>query len=145
MLQVLSKLPAADLPQWKQTFDELCEVVRQLHRAGVTLIAGTDIAGPRIPGFSLHEELALLVQCGLTPMQALQAATSTPASVLNKSKDLGTIEVGKLADLILLDANPLDDIHNTQRIRAVIVGGKLMNRSALDKLLASGETMAKQN
>jgi imidazolonepropionase-like amidohydrolase len=139
------KLPAADLPQWKQTFDELCEVVRQMHTAGVTLIAGTDIAGPRIPGFSLHQELALLVQCGLTPMQALQAATSTPASVLNKSKDLGTIEVGKLADMILLDANPLDDIHNTQRIHAVIVGGKLMNRAALDGLLALGETMAKQN
>jgi imidazolonepropionase-like amidohydrolase len=140
-----SKLPAADLLQWKQTFAELCEVVRQMHTDGVTLIAGTDIAGPRIPGFSLHEELALLVQCGLTPMQALQAATSTPARVLNKSKDLGTIEVGKLADLILVDANPLDDIHNTQRIRAVIVGGKLMNRFALDKLLALGETMAKQS
>lgn len=140
-----SKLPAADLAQWKETFAELCEVVRQMHRAGVTLIAGTDIAGPRIPGFSLHEELALLVQCGLTPMQALQAATSTPAGVLNKSKDLGTIEVGKLADLILLDANPLEDIHNTQRIRAVIVGGKVMNRLALDELLALGETLAKQN
>lgn len=139
------KLPAADLAQWKQTFAELCEVVRQMHRARVTLIAGTDIAGPRIPGFSLHQELALLVQCGLTPMQALQAATSTPAGVLNKSKDLGTIEVGKLADLILLDANPLDDIHNTQRIRAVIVGGKLMNRAALDGLLTLGEAMAKQN
>ena len=139
------RLPAAELAQWKQTFAELCEVVRQMHTAGVTLIAGTDIAGPRIPGFSLHEELALLVQCGLTPMQALQAATSAPAGVLNKSKDLGTIEVGKLADMILLDANPLDDIHNTQRIRAVIVGGKLMNRFALDKLLALGETLAKQN
>jgi len=140
-----SKLPAADLAQWKQTFAELCEVVRQMHTAGVTLIAGTDIAGPRIPGFSLHEELALLVQCGLTPMQALQAATSTPAGVLNKSKDVGTIEVGKIADMILLDANPLNDIHNTQRIRAVIVGGKLMNRSALDELLVLGETLAKQN
>ena len=139
------KLPAAELAQWKQTFAELCEVVRQMHRAGVTLVAGTDIAGPRIPGFSLHEELALLVQCGLTPMQALQAATATPAGVFGRSKDLGTIEAGKLADLILLDANPLDDIHNTQRIRAVIVGGKLMNRSALDQLLALGETMAKQN
>jgi predicted amidohydrolase YtcJ len=58
---------------------------------------------------------------------------------------MGMIEVGKLADMILVDANPLDDIHNTQRIRAVIVGGKLMNRFALDKLLALGETMAKEN
>jgi imidazolonepropionase-like amidohydrolase len=141
-----SKLPAADLVQWKQTFAELCEVVRQMHTAGVTLIAGTDIAGPRIPGSSLHEELALLVQCGgLTPMQALQAATSTPAGVLNQSKDLGTVEVGKLADMILLDANPLDNIHNTQRIRAVIVDGKLMNRFNLDRLLALGETLARQN
>lgn len=139
------KLPAAELAQWKETFAELCEVVKQMHKARVTLIAGSDIAGPRIPGFSLHQELALLVQCGLTPMQALQAATSTPAGVFSKSKDLGTIEVGKLADLILLDANPLDDIHNTERIRAVIVGGKLMNRAALDKLLALGETLAKEN
>ena len=144
MLQQV-KLPAAELAQWKLTFAELCEVVRQMHTAGVTLVAGTDIAGPRIPGFSLHEELALLVRCGLTPMQALQAATSTPASVFGRSKDLGTIEVGKLADLILLDANPLDDIHNTQRIRAVIVGGKLMNRPALDELLTLGELLAKQN
>ncbi len=85
-------------------------------------------------------ELALLVQCGFNANAGVAGGNFAAAGVFNKS--LGTIEVGKLADLILLDANPFDDIHNTQRLRAVIVGGKLMNRSALDKLLALGETMA---
>lgn len=114
-------------------------------RSGVTLLAGTDVAGPRVPGFSLHEELAVLVECGLTPMQALRAATLTPAKVLNKANDLGSIEVDKIADLVLLDGNPLDDIHNTQRIHAVILNGKLLNRAALDRLLAEGERAAQNN
>ncbi|CAN5757835.1 amidohydrolase family protein [soil metagenome] len=143
--KLLKPASAEDLAGLKATFAELLEVVRQMNRSGVTLVAGSDIAGPRVPGFGLHDELILLVEAGLTPMQALQAATSTPAKVLNKAMDLGTIETGKIADLVLLDENPLDDIRKTQRIRAVVVNGKLFDRPALDRLLAEAERAALQN
>jgi imidazolonepropionase-like amidohydrolase len=107
-------------------------------------MAGTDTTAPFIfPGSSLHEELALLVQAGLTPMQALQAATKHPAEFLGKLQTQGTIEQGKFADLLLLDANPLDDIHNTRRIRALILRGKLLERSFLDQVLTKEENFAK--
>lgn len=143
--KVAKPASAEELAGLKETFAELREVVRQMNRSGVTLVAGSDIAGPRVPGFSLHDELVLLVEAGLTPMQALQAATLTPARVLNKAKDLGSIETGKIADLVLLDGNPLEDIRNTQRIRAVIVNGKLLDRAALDRLLADAERVAQEN
>ncbi len=138
-----SKTPAEELTELKQRFAEFREVVRGMNRSGVTLMAGTDVAGPRVPGFSLHDELAVLVECGLTPMQALQAATLTPAKVLNKANDLGSIEVGKIADLVLLDANPLEDIRNTQKVRAVVLNGRLLGRAELEKLLAEAEAAAK--
>src|SRR5882724_5329409 len=95
------------------------EIVGKMNTAGVRLLAGTDTAAPFVfPGFSLHEELALLVQAGLTPLQALQSATRNPAEFLGKLEEQGTIEPGKFADLLLLDGNPLDDIRNTQKIRA---------------------------
>lgn len=136
---------AEELAGVKATFAELREVVRQMARAGVTLVAGCDTS-PRVPpGFSLHDELVLLVEAGLTPMQALQAATLTPARVVNREKDFGSIETGKVADLILLDANPLDEIRNTQRIAAVVVGGKLLRRADLNELLLTGAKMAMVN
>ena len=96
------------------------------------------------PGSSLHEELALLVQAGLTPMQALQAATKRPAEFLGKQQTQGTIEQGKIADLLLLDANQrLRTFHNTQRISAVILRGKLLDRKVLDEVLAKEEAFAK--
>ena len=124
---------------------KLCEVVRQMNRAGVTLIAGSDIAETRVPGFTLQEELRLLAGCGLTPLQALQAATSNAAKVLNATADFGSVEAGKRADLVLLDGNPLEDIRNTQRIAAVVFGGKLLRRADLDALLAEAEQRAKNN
>jgi imidazolonepropionase-like amidohydrolase len=139
-----SKTPAEELTELKQRFAEFREVVRQMNRSGVTLIAGTDTA-VTAPGFTLHDELAVLVEAGLTPLQALQAATLTPAKVLNKANDFGTIENGKIADLVLLDGNPLEDIRNTQRIHAVIFNGKLLDRAALDRLLAEGERAAQKN
>ena len=140
-----SKTSAEDLTELKQKFAEFREVVRQMNRSGVTLLAGTDVAGPRAPGFTLHDELAVLVEAGLTPLQALQAATLTPARLLNKSTDFGTVENGKFADLVLLDANPLDEIRNTQRISAVVLGGKLLRRGDLDALLREAERMANNN
>ncbi len=122
------------------------EIVAQMQRAGVKILAGTDSTAPYVfPGSSLHEELALLVQAGMTPIKALQTATRNPADFLGRLDSQGTIAVGKNADLILLDANPLDDIRNTQKIRAVFLRGKLLERSALDQLLAGAEQFAARN
>ncbi len=85
----------------------------------------------------------MLVECGLTPMQALQAATLTPARVLNKAEDFGTVASGKFADLVLLDANPLEDIRNTRKIRVVVLNGRFLDRTELDRLLAEAESLAK--
>ena len=122
------------------------EVVGEMQAAGVRIMAGTDLAAPNVfPGSSLHEDLAYLVQAGLTPMQALQAATKNPAEFLGKLQTQGTIEPGKFADLVLLDANPLEDIHTTQKIRAVFLRGKLFDRNTLDEMLAKVERFAAAN
>lgn len=119
------------------------EVVRAMQRAGVGIMTGTDSAGLYLyPGFSLHEELALLVKAGLTPMEALQAATRNPAKYLGLLERLGTVEKGKLADLVLLDANPLLAISNTQRIAAVVMGGKLITKPELEQLLTEAQAEA---
>jgi imidazolonepropionase-like amidohydrolase len=121
-------------------------VVAQMQAGGVRILAGTDSAAPYIvPGFSLHQELALLVRAGLTPIEALQAVTKSAAEFLGKSKTQGTMEAGKTADLLLLDGDPLEDIRNTQKIRAVILRGKLIDRAALDGLLSSVEKFAAAN
>jgi imidazolonepropionase-like amidohydrolase len=90
----------------------------------------------------LHEELKLMVSAGFTPMEALQAATLNPARYLGNEKDLGTVETGKFADLVLLDANPLDDISNTKKIRAVIVNGRYFDRDKLDAMLTAVQAAA---
>src|SRR5437867_4127005 len=134
-----------ELQGYRDVFAEFRKVVGQMHRDGVTLVTGTDIAASRVPGFLMHDELALFVECCLTPLEALQAATANPAKVVNRFNDLGSIETGKIADLVLLDANPLDDIHNTQKIAAVIIGGRLLDRADLDALLRLGEQLASKN
>ncbi len=108
-----------------------------MFRAGVPFMAGTDTAaGVHIfPGFSLHDELALFVRAGLTPLEALQTATRNPAVFLGRLGEMGTVEKGKLADLVLLDASPLEDIGNTRRIRAVILAGRYFPRRDLDRML----------
>ena len=114
-------------------------VINALNQAGVGLLAGTDFTfksnGMR-PGFDLHEELALLVEAGLTPMQALQTATLNPAKFLNLSKTHGTIEKGKVADFVLLESNPLENIRNTQRISSVVVNGRYLPKDMLQKMVA---------
>jgi imidazolonepropionase-like amidohydrolase len=118
-------------------------MIPAMQRAHIKLLAGSDAMNPFVvPGFGLHQELALLVQAGLTPLEALRAATMLPATFLHATDSLGTVATGKLADLVLLDANPLADIHNIDRIRAVIVGGRYLDRGALDSLLADVEKRA---
>ncbi|HXT75221.1 MAG TPA: amidohydrolase family protein [Candidatus Eisenbacteria bacterium] len=111
------------------------KMIGEMNRAGVPILAGTDTAaGVRVyPGFSLHQELSLLVKAGLSPMQALQSATSNAAKFLELA-DSGTIERGKRADLVLLDADPLTNIANTHKISAVVLNGRYLNRSELDHL-----------
>jgi imidazolonepropionase-like amidohydrolase len=114
-----------------------------MYRAGVGILAGTDALNPYcFPGFSLHDELALLVEAGLSPMAALQAATSNAARFMGQSDRRGTIETGKTADLVLLDKDPLADIHNTLSIRAIVIGGKLIPRTALDATLKEAAALA---
>ncbi len=112
-------------------------LVRPFAEAGVPILAGTHAVAitPFIfPGASLHDELAALVNAGLSPLEALQSATITPARFANQASDLGTVAAGKLADLVVLDANPLDDISNTRRTHAVVVNGRLLDRPDLDAL-----------
>jgi amidohydrolase family protein len=132
-----------DVQLQQAAYRKLKELIAPMRRAGVEFLAGTDVINPYcFPGFSLHDELALLVEAGLSPLEALQAATLNPARYLGKDKDLGTIEKGKLADLVLLDANPLDDINNTRKIDAVVFGGKLLPKVDLQKMLADLEAAA---
>lgn len=113
------------------------EIVGMMAAAGVPVLAGSDMGTPwAFPGFGLHDELELLVEAGLTPLQALQAATLNPARFFARTDELGTVTEGKLADLVLLEGNPLEDITNTQGIRAVVADGRLYRRADLDRLLA---------
>lgn len=114
--------------------------VRRMHELGVLMLAGTDAGSVLVyPGFALHEELRLLVEdAGFTPLEALWSATVGPARFAGLQETLGSIAPGKIADLVLLDANPLDNIRNTRRINAVVQGGRLYTRKDLDALLAKG-------
>jgi imidazolonepropionase-like amidohydrolase len=143
--QMMPGLLHDPLPLRQQYFARNLQVVGTMHRAGVPFLAGTDTApGVYImPGFSLHDELANFVESGFTPMEALQTATSNPAKFLGMANS-GAIEAGQTADLVLLGANPLDNIHNTQKIEAVIANGRLFDRAELDHILAQVEVYAKQ-
>jgi imidazolonepropionase-like amidohydrolase len=101
------------------------ELVRMMYKAGVPIMTGSDFSDwALVPGIDLHNELALLVEAGFSPMEALQAATLNPAKFLGKTDTFGTIQVGRVADLVLLNANPLEDISHTRKIHALVLGGK---------------------
>ena len=115
-------------------------LVKRIHDAGGKIIAGSDSPDLlMVYGFAMHRELQALVKAGLTPYHALLAGTRNPAEYLNALNDFGTIEVGKRADLVLVSGNPLTEISNTQKITSVIVGGRLLQRPDLDRLLEDAE------
>jgi imidazolonepropionase-like amidohydrolase len=130
----------------QEYFAHNLQMVGALHRAGVPFMAGTDTApGVYImPGFSLHDELANFVEAGFTPMESLQTATSNPARFLGMEASFGSVEPGKIADLVLLSANPLEDIRNTRKISIVVANGQLFDRAALDQILMHVEAAAKR-
>jgi imidazolonepropionase-like amidohydrolase len=115
------------------------EVIATMQRAGVKLMTGSDFgANPLLfPGWGVHDEIALLVRAGLTPMEAIQAATRNPAAFLGLDRSVGTIEKGKLADMVLLSANPLEEINNTRKIAAVFLQGRMFDRPELNRMLAT--------
>jgi imidazolonepropionase-like amidohydrolase len=133
-----------DLLTRRRFVEKELEVVKAMHKAGIPFLAGTDTPpGVAVfPGFSLHQELERFVAAGFTPLEALQTATLNPAKFLGMEDRLGSIEKGKLADVVLLDANPLEDIRNTQKIAGVVVNGRYLSRADLDKMLAGVEQAA---
>lgn len=127
-----SRQPAEQRSHAEQLFQHQLRLVADMHRNGVEVMAGTDTF---VPGFSLHDELALLVRAGLSPMEALRAATHHPARFLGVAAVFGTVAEGKIADLVLLEADPLRDIANTRTISAVLLGGRLLDRADLTAML----------
>jgi imidazolonepropionase-like amidohydrolase len=134
---IMKDMDTDPLPVRKRFVQMELDMTLAMFRAGVPFMAGTDTAaGVHIfPGFSLHDELALFVKAGLTPMQALQTATRNPAQFMGRLTDMGTVEKGKVADLVLLDANPLENIGNTKKIGAVVLAGRYFSRADLDDML----------
>ena len=127
---------AEDWALARETFAKSLELVGLLHAAGVPLLAGTDCANPYcFPGSGLHDELELLVRAGLTPADALRAAIWNPAVFLGRSAELGTVEAGKLADLVVLDADPLADIGHVRAVWGVVRGGRWLAGEARSELL----------
>ena len=127
----------------KRVYQRNVEILGAMQRAGVPILAGTDALNPySFPGFSLHDELELLVEAGLPSAEALRAATLNPAVFFGLTDSLGTVEVGRRPDLVLLDANPLEDIRHTRDIRAVVLNGRWYDRKALDRLMANAERLA---
>ena len=141
--ELLENATQQDFQLRTESAERSLEIVGKMNAAGVRIMAGTDSAAPNVfPGFGLQEELTYLVRAGLTPLHALQAATTGPAEFLGKTNEQGRIAAGQRADLVLLDADPLKDIHNTQQIRAAVLNGKLLERGDLDALLASAAQFA---
>jgi imidazolonepropionase-like amidohydrolase len=141
MKKVESKL------DWMAVKRNNLEIFRILHQAGVKIMAGTDLGAPLCyPGFALHDELELMVSdIGLTPAEALQSATRIPAEFMGLGTSLGTVEKGKLADLVLLDANPLTDIKNTRKIAAVVIGGRMLSKAELQSMMDGMAAEASKN
>jgi imidazolonepropionase-like amidohydrolase len=121
-------VPPVAAQRMHDVFEQWMNILGALHRAGIPIIAGTDQA---VPGHSLHREIELYVKAGFTPMEAIQAATLVPARVMKLDKETGSIEVGKRADLIIVDGNPLESISNIRNVRQVVTGGRIYDTATL--------------
>jgi imidazolonepropionase-like amidohydrolase len=142
--QALTSVVAALREQLRLQVIERQAVTLQMQRAGVTLVTGTDASFLHPPGFSLHDELDLMAEAGLTPAEILRAATINCAKLF-PSLEAGEVAAGKRADLVLLNANPLADIRNAHDIHAVVLRGRVLNRAALDRTLADAAARAAVN
>ena len=141
---VPQNLSAEDMAERKKALEKMLQIVGAMRRAGISILAGTDPPTRDVfPGFSVHDELGLLVKAGLTPLEAIQAATLNAVKCLGLSDSYGTIEKGKVADLVLLEADPLESIANTQKIAGMVVAGKYFGRPALDEMLHKVEEAVK--
>ncbi len=156
---LLAFVPPAMAKQWRESFNDAemkqraawlgrqasndWKLTGELHRAGVSILVGSDSLDPFVfPGDSFHHELAELVRAGFSPMDALQAATHGAALFLGREKEFGTIETGRVADLVVLSANPVENIANTRKVWAVIRSGGYYDRASLDTLLARAKEAA---
>lgn len=138
---IIKTLDTDPLPTRDKFVQHELEIVRRLRAANVPFLAGTDTAAgvDVLPGPSLHHELERFVEAGFTPLEALQTATINPAKFMGITADFGAVERGEIADLLLLNANPLEDIRNTRKIEAVVADGTYFPRSQLDEILARVE------
>jgi imidazolonepropionase-like amidohydrolase len=139
-----ASITPADYEQVRAMVRNKSDLVPEFKKYGIPILAGTDAGSGcthhyLVPGFSLHDELRFLVEASLTPMEALQAATKNAANSLGVLNKTGTIEAGKCADLVLLDADPLLDINNTRKINAVVKNGNYYSREKLDSILKTVE------
>jgi imidazolonepropionase-like amidohydrolase len=129
--------PLEQLGNVRAAMDFQRKMVKPFYDAGVNLLLGTDAPIPAVvPGFAAHEELLNFVEAGLTPYQALETATINPARYLGREKEFGSVEAGKRADLILIEASPLDDIKNTKKLAGVMIRGKWFSKSDLKQTLS---------
>ena len=137
-----SQRALADAAWWERRYENDRKLTGEMHRAGVRLLAGSDSLDRYVfPGSSLHYELRELVAAGLTPQEALQTAIENPAEFLGR-KDIGSIAPGRRADMVMLDANPSQNIENTQKISGVVLAGQFVSRKNLDALLEKARATA---
>jgi len=136
--QFPKRISPADREVYRRFFGLQLRFTKLLQDSGVPLMAGSDMGGSIwvVPGFSLHQEFDLMGQAGLTPLQVLQATTINGAKFLHREATMGTVEAGKNADLVLLDANPLQDVANLHKLAGVVRAGRYYPPAALHKLQA---------
>jgi imidazolonepropionase-like amidohydrolase len=138
-----NRITPAGIKLLKAQYQKELQLVGVMTEAGIPLLAGSDDLNPHVfPGFGLHDELGLMAEAGLSPLQALQAATLNLAKYLGLTDSLGTVEKGKWADLLLLDADPLENISNSKKIAGVVANGRYYSKEALQQMLKEAETMA---